>query len=182
MRYRQGRLPTGILLISLLCCGCGGEDLPLAEVTGQVYFNGKPANAEVTFRPIQTDAETDGSVSSGLTDSEGNFELRFTIDKPGALVGSTPGDDPYYAGRGELAEHEFFRGDDSDKNHPAGTVRGPSAGTLFSLRLRHRNDSKTRSVFCRPGQAQRSPGNESLLVFLPSDSFHKCRFNLTADP
>ncbi|QDV31491.1 hypothetical protein Spb1_34360 [Planctopirus ephydatiae] len=67
-----------------LATGCGVSDTPvLAPVSGQVMREGSPvADALVIFTPAQ------GSASSGNTDSQGRFELRYFDGQGGAAVGS----------------------------------------------------------------------------------------------
>lgn len=67
--------------VALCAAGCGNE-VELGTVTGKVTLDGKPlAGANVNFAP-----ET-GRGSNGKTDGEGRYELTYTIDKQGALVG-----------------------------------------------------------------------------------------------
>ena len=78
-----------LLLFAFLCLplvsatvGCG-DGSRLATVTGTVTLNGAPLeNAQVLFRPEQ------GRPSLGTTDSLGKYEIYYTMDRPGALVGS----------------------------------------------------------------------------------------------
>jgi hypothetical protein len=54
----------------------------LAPVRGRVTLDGKAIeSAEVKFQPA------DGRTSHGITDANGRFELRYTRDEMGALVG-----------------------------------------------------------------------------------------------
>lgn len=65
--------------------GCGQSGPELAEVGGTVTLDGKPVpNANVTFRP----QGPEGSPSYGVTDANGNYELRFSRDKTGATPGT----------------------------------------------------------------------------------------------
>jgi hypothetical protein len=69
---------------ALLCVmGCGTSNLPeLAPVTGVVTVGGQPvANAVVTFTP------QDGRPSKGTTDESGRFELMYTPEAEGAMLG-----------------------------------------------------------------------------------------------
>lgn len=71
-----------LVLITMLT-GCGGG-LPLASVKGVVTLDEKPLDqATVSFQPVSEKAST----SIGETDSDGEFELSYTRDKKGALVG-----------------------------------------------------------------------------------------------
>lgn len=73
----------GCLVGCVLFSGCARNDGPeLGSVTGTVSMNGKPLdNARVAFwlghsRP-----------SEGITDSRGRYELRYTVNQTGALIG-----------------------------------------------------------------------------------------------
>ncbi|MCC9604862.1 carboxypeptidase-like regulatory domain-containing protein [Blastopirellula sp. JC732] len=74
---------AGVLTLSLLL-GCGGKSGPiLAPVEGSVTKDGQPiSGAQVMFYP---DA---GRPSVGQTDGDGHYSLRFTADRPGAVLGS----------------------------------------------------------------------------------------------
>ena len=65
----------------LAAAGCGGGDLGTVE--GRVTLDGQPlAGAVVRFLP------KDGSrPSEAVTDEQGHYELRFTEERYGALVG-----------------------------------------------------------------------------------------------
>lgn len=65
-------------------CGGGGGDVPdLGTVTGTVTLGGAPlADAQVVFQP------TKGRPSSGVTDSDGYYELIYNADNNGATVGT----------------------------------------------------------------------------------------------
>ena len=67
--------------------GCGGSGGPeFAKVYGTVTLDGNPLDrALVTFSP---EGDTSGSPSLGETDSDGQYELRFSRSIKGALVGS----------------------------------------------------------------------------------------------
>lgn len=74
-------------LLSLIVCvclvGCGSDGPDLGDVSGKVTFNGKPLRgAIVTFVP-----QAGGSTSYGVTDAEGNYELMYSRDKSGAMLG-----------------------------------------------------------------------------------------------
>jgi hypothetical protein len=67
----------------LVFCGCGDDRAP-AKVAGTITLDGKPvANATVTFAP-----NDGGRNSYGYTDSQGRYELRFTGQLKGAVVGT----------------------------------------------------------------------------------------------
>ncbi len=81
---RTSLLGTVMLGLSLaVFTGCGGGDLPeLGTVHGKVTLDGKPVvGARVVFQPEE------GRPSTGVTDAEGNYELYYTVDVKGAIVG-----------------------------------------------------------------------------------------------
>jgi len=70
--------------LALLVLGCGGSsDGPkLARVSGTVTVGGQPlADAIVTFTP------ENARPSKATTDSAGRFDLLYTSDKKGAVIG-----------------------------------------------------------------------------------------------
>ncbi|MCC9605111.1 carboxypeptidase regulatory-like domain-containing protein [Blastopirellula sp. JC732] len=79
------RLQTEWALIGFsLLAGCGDAGDPqLGKVTGRVTLDGKTlTEARIEFTPRS------GSPSYGTTDQEGNYSLRFTRDRQGAIVGT----------------------------------------------------------------------------------------------
>jgi hypothetical protein len=81
--FRHGRASLASLLIA--CLGCGGETGPeLSEVSGLVTLDGQPLpKVSLQFTP-----ETPGgSPSYGVTDSEGSYELQFSAERSGAMIG-----------------------------------------------------------------------------------------------
>jgi len=88
-----------IWLLSLFCLGllsgCGDTGEGLVPVRGTVTLDGIPlSDAEIIFRPAN------GRPSLGKTDSQGKYQLRYSAEKTGVLVGthavtiSTAGDQP----------------------------------------------------------------------------------------
>ncbi len=73
-----------LMLVSLVCLGCGRGDLPdLGYVEGIVTLDGQPLpNATLTFQP-----ESAGRPSYGRTDEKGWYELIFTAGNEGATLG-----------------------------------------------------------------------------------------------
>lgn len=76
-----------VLLVALcgFVAGCGGSDGPkLADVTGTVTLDGKPlTRASIRFVP----EATGGSPSYGATTKGGEYQLLFSADKSGAMIG-----------------------------------------------------------------------------------------------
>jgi len=76
-----------LLLPACLICGCSADDIPLAEVTGRVTFNGQPSPAEIVFQPHDPQGKTTGRPSMAHAAGDGTFRLFFTRERPGAVVG-----------------------------------------------------------------------------------------------
>ncbi len=77
------RLVCASVLLLPCIAGCFGRGPELAPVTGKVTLDGEPLEgAQVEFNPMQ------GNPSYGTTDGQGNYVLKYTKDKPGAVVGS----------------------------------------------------------------------------------------------
>lgn len=74
--------------LGLLLAAAGCTSRPaLAEVEGQVTFNGAPLdNVQVDFLP-DPEAQTKGPRSSGVTDKQGKFTLVCEDQRKGAVVG-----------------------------------------------------------------------------------------------
>ncbi len=72
------------LVLSLgLCAGCNSGTVETGSVAGSVTMDGAPvAGARVVFTPEQ------GRRSVGATDREGKYELAFTEDQKGAVLGT----------------------------------------------------------------------------------------------
>ena len=84
MRHQRRRL--GLLLSAFMVCsaiGCGGPDGPeLAAVSGTVRLDGEPLpGADLLFIP------ENGSTSSGATDKNGYYYLRYSASRDGAMPG-----------------------------------------------------------------------------------------------
>ena len=82
MKYARGNaLLSGVLLGCVF--GCDKGDLPnLAPVNGIVTLDGTPlANKEVIFAP------ENGRPSIGRTDENGKYELKYTAEIDGAIIG-----------------------------------------------------------------------------------------------
>lgn len=72
------------LLGTLLAVGCSETNDDLASVTGTVRLNGEPLpDTVIQFSPTGST----GSVSMGITDSSGNYEMLFTMTQKGASLG-----------------------------------------------------------------------------------------------
>jgi len=78
-------LCCSVALVCLIMSGCGGGGGPdLTSVKGKVTLDGSPLQgAKVVFRPTADG----GSISSGVTDASGAYELAFSYDKKGAIIG-----------------------------------------------------------------------------------------------
>lgn len=75
-------LIAGVLAL-LLLCGCGKPEGPeIGAVSGIVTMNGRPIEGVlVVFQP------STGRPSQGVTDPAGRYELSYTSQKNGAIVG-----------------------------------------------------------------------------------------------
>ena len=73
----------GVLLAVLVpLVGCGPSGPAVGKVKGQVTWNGQPLKyALIRFQPAH------GRPSSSFTDEQGHYELSYTRDRRGALVG-----------------------------------------------------------------------------------------------
>jgi len=77
------RLAAAALLVM---AGCGEKEASLVPVSGRITVNNEPLpNARVLFTP--SDPKVASVNSSALTDDGGNFELKATDGRPGAVVG-----------------------------------------------------------------------------------------------
>ena len=67
--------------------GCGSEGVPLADVTGLITFNGRPAQAEILFEPVGEPGKSGGRPSVGYADRTGRFQLGWSPERTGAEIG-----------------------------------------------------------------------------------------------
>ncbi|HUT95177.1 MAG TPA: hypothetical protein VMY37_37335 [Thermoguttaceae bacterium] len=82
-RTRWIRLVCASVVLLLGVTGCFRRGPELAPVTGTVTLDGEPlAGAQVEFKPMR------GNPSYGTTDQLGRYELKYTKDKTGGVVGS----------------------------------------------------------------------------------------------
>lgn len=78
--------PESILcFMLLLAVGCGSKSYTNATVAGVLTIDGSPAPAGITVT-FQPDVEN-GSSSSGVTDRDGRYELRYNAIRKGATAG-----------------------------------------------------------------------------------------------
>jgi hypothetical protein len=72
-----------IAMALLALAGCDSGGVALGTVSGKVIKNGKPQpDLWIKFVPLAP-----GRRSEGKTDADGNYELKYTLEKKGALVG-----------------------------------------------------------------------------------------------
>lgn len=79
------RLLAGFVLLSMVlaAAGCGDDGPRLGTVSGRVLVDGKPVEQlRIEFQPA-----SGGSPSTARTDAQGRYELHYTRDKDGAMVG-----------------------------------------------------------------------------------------------
>jgi hypothetical protein len=93
MNARHG-WPALALALLLAGSGCGGR---LVKVTGKVTYKGAPVpSTQVKFHP------DDGSrPSTGLTDDDGKFTLKYSRTEPGATRGRHTVSLEYFVGNDE---------------------------------------------------------------------------------
>jgi hypothetical protein len=80
-----GLVIGGVLALAVgMVAGCSPRTaVEVAKVSGTVTLDGKPlANAIVLFQP------GDGRPSRGMTGSDGRYQLLYTADRAGAMVGT----------------------------------------------------------------------------------------------
>lgn len=100
--YLRNAMALPSLALALFLAGCSANQYgDMGLVSGTVTLDGKPyPNAEVTFAPQE------GRPSSGLTDEQGRYELRYIRTTMGAVPGehrvrietTPPLRDPSYRG------------------------------------------------------------------------------------
>lgn len=73
-------------IIPAVICGCGRQSgVKLVNVTGTVRLDGEPLpGAQVTFVPLVEG----GSAAYGQTDASGNYRLKISRDRFGAMPGT----------------------------------------------------------------------------------------------
>jgi hypothetical protein len=83
-RWHAGAWLALSLLSGTAHLGCAPTGPDLGLVQGTVTLNGKPlAGALLEFQP----ADLNGTMSTGVTDATGNYELRWTLQRMGANIG-----------------------------------------------------------------------------------------------
>jgi len=81
MNARRGRYWLALALLAALS-GCRGSGL--VKATGRLTYQGKPVpSTRVTFQP-----DDGGRRSTGVTDDDGNFSLRFSRTQEGVARGA----------------------------------------------------------------------------------------------
>ncbi len=89
----------------------------LGTVSGKVTLDGKPvAGAMVMFKPVAS-----GRSSSGTTSSDGSYELQYTVDNAGAMIGEHTVSVIVEAGE------EDYEGDEEGEDVEADSGLPPSA-------------------------------------------------------
>lgn len=77
-----GVVAAGWAVCVLFLAGCGDSGPERGQVTGTVTLDGQPlGGATVEFQPRE------GAPSYGETDAQGRYQLGYTPEKPGAVVG-----------------------------------------------------------------------------------------------
>ncbi len=77
------------LVLTFVGCGGGGDQLPTAQVSGKVTFDGKPVTGgTLTFLPQASAGNpTPGKPASGTIQSDGTYELGTYDTDDGAVIG-----------------------------------------------------------------------------------------------
>lgn len=78
------------LIATCMLSGCSENDVEMAQVTGQITYNGKPVSGLfVTFHPLRRSGEINAPTrqAMGETDSEGRYSLSTKTPGDGAAVG-----------------------------------------------------------------------------------------------
>ncbi|QDU73087.1 hypothetical protein Pan97_00540 [Bremerella volcania] len=80
----QRALAATTLFAMVILIGCSDSGPALEGVTGTITKNGVPfVGAQLEFYP-----EGPGAASYGKSDEQGNFRLRYSTGKPGAVIGN----------------------------------------------------------------------------------------------
>lgn len=79
-----GLVIGGVLGLAVVVAGCSPRTaVEVAKVSGTVTLDGKPlSDAIILFQP------GDGRPSRGMTGSDGRYQLLYTADRAGAMVGT----------------------------------------------------------------------------------------------
>lgn len=91
MNWNLSQLLSRLALVIFVCHAVGCGNSGLGTVTGTVHLDGEPLpDALVTFQPQAGDSGDGGAMvrpSMGRTDEQGKYELVYSRDKMGAVVG-----------------------------------------------------------------------------------------------
>jgi hypothetical protein len=82
-RRLRGRVVVACVAVGALVAGCSsGSTVDVAKVSGTVTLDGQPLeDAEVLFQPAS------GRPSWGRTKADGSYQLLYTVNRAGAMVG-----------------------------------------------------------------------------------------------
>jgi len=82
MKTRTGGAPVGLALLLLGVSGCGGNGL--VGATGRLTYKGQPVpSTRVIFQPEDVNSRR----STGVTNDDGRFTLRFSRTENGVKLG-----------------------------------------------------------------------------------------------
>lgn len=86
-RYSGARLIGFVGGLVIAAGGCRQEGPVLYPVSGQVTLNGQPLpQVGVSFRPDESEGESNGHIPTGVADAEGRYRLE-TVGRQGAPPG-----------------------------------------------------------------------------------------------
>lgn len=87
MKHFTNLVAAFVATATLTLAGCGGSST--APVSGKVTMDGKPVEGiRLVFSPVLVDANTDpGPWSTGVTNSQGEYQLQTRHKEDGATVG-----------------------------------------------------------------------------------------------
>lgn len=82
-RYSTWRSITALMVLLTVLPGCQESGVPLGRVSGVITVDGQPVEmATVSFYP-----ENQGRASIGKTNEAGEYELSFSANRNGAIIG-----------------------------------------------------------------------------------------------
>lgn len=81
-------LVVSFAAIGLVGCGGGAERKPTAEVTGVVFYEGKPVTGGTVYFAPRGEGTTPGKGGAGYVQADGTFTVGTYKDDDGAVIGN----------------------------------------------------------------------------------------------